>query len=156
MTQISLNIKSKNNHYKIFKAVKIAFDKLNLNIQSTKGLPHRYSDGQIVTYILYDVKSSMFSLRELECRIKQDVVFRSIIQLNQVPDYSTFSLRTKILEKHIYYGIYVMFVKLINPETKLCAIDGSTLRISKYDSEAKFGKINKMCSTLEIRVNSFA
>jgi len=67
-------------------------------------------------------------------------VFRSIIQLNQVPDYSTFSLRTKILEKYIYYGIYAMFVKLINPETRLCAIDGTALRSSKYDSEVKSGK----------------
>ncbi len=67
-------------------------------------------------------------------------MFRSIIQLNQAPDYSTFSLRTKILKQHIYYGIYAMFVKLINPETRLCAIDGTALRSSKYDSEAKSGK----------------
>ncbi|AGX42843.1 transposase DDE domain protein [Clostridium saccharobutylicum] len=137
---ISLNIKSENDHYKIFEAVKIAFAKLNSNIQSTKGRPRKYSDEQIVACILYGVKSSIFSLRELEYRIKQDFVFRTIIQLNQVPDYSTFSLRTKILEKHIYYGIYAMFVELINPETRLCAIDGTALRSSKYDSEAKSGK----------------
>ena len=137
---ISLNIKSENDHYKIFEAVKIAFAKLNSNIQSTKGRPRKYSDEQIVACILYGVKSSIFSLRELEYRIKQDLVFQSIIQLNQVPDYSTFSLRTKILKKHIYYGIYAMFVELINPETRLCAIDGTALRSSKYDSEAKSGK----------------
>lgn len=33
-----------------------------------------------------------------------------------------------------------MFVELIDPETRLCAIDGTALRSSKYDSEAKFGK----------------
>ena len=33
-----------------------------------------------------------------------------------------------------------MFVKLIDPETRLCAIDGTGLRSSKYDSEAKSGK----------------
>ena len=33
-----------------------------------------------------------------------------------------------------------MFVELINPETRLCAIDGIALRSSKYDSEAKSGK----------------
>ena len=33
-----------------------------------------------------------------------------------------------------------MFVELINPETRLCAIDGTALRSSKYDSEAKYGK----------------
>ncbi|WP_035789943.1 transposase, partial [Clostridium beijerinckii] len=90
-------------------------DQLNSNIKSTKGRPRKYSDEQIVACILYGVKSSIFSLRELEYRIKQDHVFQSIIQLDQVPDYSTFSLRTKILEKHIYYGIYAMFVELINP-----------------------------------------
>ncbi|GEA30669.1 transposase [Clostridium diolis] len=124
---ISSNIKSENDHYKIFEAVKIAFAKLNSDIKSTKGRPRKYSDEQIVACILYGVKSSIFSLRELEYRIKQDYVFQSIIQLNQVPDYSTFSLRTKILEKHIYYGIYAMLVELINPETRLCAIDGTVL-----------------------------
>jgi hypothetical protein len=68
-------------------------------------------------------------------------VFQSIIQLEQVPDYSTFSLRTKILEKHIYCGIYAIFVELINPKTRLCAIDGTVLRSSKYDSEAKSGSV---------------
>ncbi len=99
-----------------------------------------YSDEQIVACMLYGVKNSIFSLRELEYRIKQDYVFQSIIQLNQVPDYSTFSLRAKRLEKHIYYGIYAMFVELIDPETRLCAIDETALRSSKYDSEAKSGK----------------
>ncbi|WP_243156135.1 transposase [Clostridium sp. C2-6-12] len=96
---ISLNIKSENDQYKIFESVKIAFAKLNSNIQSTKGRPRKYSDEQIVVCVLYGVKSSIFSLRELEYRIKQDHVFQSIIQLSQVPDYSTISLRTKILEK---------------------------------------------------------
>ena len=137
---ISPNIKSENDYYKIFKAVKVAFTKLNSNTKGTKGRPRKYSDEQIVACMLYGVKNSIFSLRELEYRIKQDHVFRSIIQLNQVPDYSTFSLRTKTLEKHIYYGIYAMFVELINPETRLCAIDGTALRSSKYDSEAKSGK----------------
>jgi len=137
---ISPKIKSENDNFKIFEAVKIAFTKLNSNIKNTKGRPRKYSDEQIVACMLYGVKNSIFSLRELEYRIMQDYVFRSIVQLNEVPDYSTFSLRTKILERHIYYGIYAMFVELINPETRLCAIDGTALRSSKYDSEAKSGK----------------
>lgn len=84
--------------------------------------------------MLYGVKNSIFSLRELEYRIKEDYVFQSIIQFNQVPDYSTFSLRAKRLEKHIYYGIYAMFVELIDPETRLCAIDETALRSSKSKS----------------------
>lgn len=33
-----------------------------------------------------------------------------------------------------------MFVDLINPETRLCIIDGTELRSSKYDNEAKSDK----------------
>ena len=137
---IPLNIKSENIYYKIFEAVKIAFARLNSNTENTKGRPRKYSDMQIVCCMLYGVKNSIFSLRELEYRIKQDYVFKSIIEIDEVPDYSTFSIRAKKLEKHIYYGIYAMFVELIDPETRLCAIDGTALRSSKYDSEAKSGK----------------
>ena len=54
---ISLNIKSENSYYKIFEAVKIAFTKLNSNIESTKGRPCKYSDEQIVTCMLYGIKN---------------------------------------------------------------------------------------------------
>lgn len=133
-------IERENTHYKIFRAVEIAFDKLNSNNKKTKDRPRKYSGQQMVACMLYGVKNSIFSLRELEYRIKQDYIFKSIIQLNEVPDYSTFSLRAKSLEQHLYYGIYAMFVELIDPETRLCAIDGTALRSSKYDSEAKSGK----------------
>ena len=137
---ISLNIETENTYYKIFEAVKIAFAKLNSKDRSTKGRPRKYSDQQIVACMLYGVKNSIFSLRELEYRIKQDYTFKAIIQLTEVPDYSTFSLRAKALEQHLYYGVYAMLVELISPETRLCAIDGTVLRSSKYDSEAKSGK----------------
>lgn len=137
---ISRKIKTENDNYKIFEAVKIAFAKLNSNSKNAKGRPRKYSDEQIVACMLYGVKHSIFSLRELGYEIKKDYVFQSIINLNEIPDYSTFSLRAKTLEKHIYYGIYAMFVELINPETRLCAIDATALRSSKYDSEAKSGK----------------
>ena len=137
---IPLNIKKENTYYKIFEAVKIAFAKLNSKDRSTKGRPRKYSDQQIVACMLYGVKNSIFSLRELEYRIKQDYTFKAIIQLTEVPDYSTFSLRAKALEQHLYYGVYAMLVELISPETRLCAIDGTALRSSKYDSEAKSGK----------------
>lgn len=133
-------IERENTYYKIFQAVEIAFAKLNSNNKKIKGRPRKYSDQQMVACMLYGVKNSIFSLRELEYRIKQDYIFKSIIQLNEVPDYSTFSLRAKSLEQHLYYGIYAMFVELIDPETRLCAIDGTALRSSKYDSEAKSGK----------------
>lgn len=137
---IPLNIKYENTYYKIFKAVNTAFERLNSNNQNTKGRPRKYSDQQIVCCMLYGVKNSIFSLRELEYRIKQDHIFKSIIEIDDVPDYSTFSLRAKQLEKHIYYGVYAMLIELIDPETRLCAIDATALRSSQYDSEAKSGK----------------
>ena len=115
---ISLNIETENTYYKIFEAVKIAFAKLNSKDRSTKGRPRKYSDQQIVACMLYGVKNSIFSLRELEYRIKQDYTFKAIIQLTEVPDYSTFSLRAKALEQHLYYGVYAMLVELISPETR--------------------------------------
>ena len=41
---IPLNIKIKNTYYKIFKAVNVAFARLNSNTQNTKGRPRKYSD----------------------------------------------------------------------------------------------------------------
>src|SRR3712207_5973834 len=89
---------------------------------------------------LFRSNNSIFSLRELEYKIKQDIVFQKIIGLKEVPDHSTFSLRAIALEKHVYYGIYAMLIELINPSTRICAIDGTALRSSLYDSEARYGK----------------
>ncbi|WP_347561433.1 transposase [Clostridium senegalense] len=93
------------------------------------------------------MKNRIFSLRELEYHIKQDIVFETIIGLKQVPDYSTFSLRAKALEKHIYYGIYAMFIERINPETRICAIDAT------YDSTSWFEIVNKLELNLLTNIN---
>ncbi|OPJ64511.1 hypothetical protein [Clostridium chromiireducens] len=63
-------IKNENDNFKILKAVKIAFTKLNSNIKNTKGRPRKYCDEQIVAYILYGNKNSIFRLSELEYEIK--------------------------------------------------------------------------------------
>lgn len=136
---IPSNIKSENIYFEIFKAVKTAFIKLGINAKAN-GRPRKYSDEQIMCCMIYGVKNSVFSLRELEYRIRQDFIFRQIVGLTDVPDYSTFSLRAKNLESHIFYGIYAMVIELIDPDTRICAIDGTALRSSKYDSEAKSGK----------------
>ncbi|NFO99271.1 transposase, partial [Clostridium botulinum] len=67
--------------------------------------------------------------------------FQKIIGLKEVPDHSTFSLRAIALEKYVYYGIYAMLIELINPS---CAIDGTALRSSLYDSEARYGKGSRL------------
>ena len=38
-----------------------------------------------------------------------------------------------------------MFIELINPETRLCAIDSTVLISSKYDSKAKSCKYTSLC-----------
>lgn len=99
---ISLNVKNENIYYKIFETVNISFTRLGLTNGKAKGWPRKYPDEQIVAYMLYGIKNSIFSLRQLEYRIKQDYIFQSIINLQQVPDYSIFSLRAAALEKHIF------------------------------------------------------
>ena len=87
---ITLNVESENTYFKIFKAVNIAFTKLGVNNTKRKGSANKYSDQQIVTCMLYGVNNSIFSLRELEYRIREDLIFQTIINLKEVPDYSTF------------------------------------------------------------------
>jgi hypothetical protein len=93
--------------------------------------------------MIYGVKNSIFSLRKLEYKIKQDIVFKNIINLYQVSDYSTFSLRATAIKKHIYHVLHAIFIELIDPSVRICAVDATALRNSKYDSQAKCG--NKIC-----------
>ncbi|WP_243284323.1 transposase [Clostridium tyrobutyricum] len=66
--------------------------------------------------MIYRVKNSIFSLRELEYKIKQDIVFRHIINLFKVPDYSTFSLRAQP-SRNIYTMLSMPYLlnSLIHP-----------------------------------------
>ncbi|MHB9927590.1 hypothetical protein [Clostridium botulinum] len=64
---------------------------MKVTILNTKGRPKKYSDQQIVACMLYGVKNSIFSLRELECKIKQNPIFPAIVNLKEVPDYLTLS-----------------------------------------------------------------
>lgn len=77
--------------------------------------------------------------RQLEWTIKQDTIFREIIGIKNTPNYSTLCIRAKAIENSIYYGIFNILV-LINPSCRICSIDSTALRSSKYDSEACFGK----------------
>lgn len=52
--------------------------------------------------MIYRVKKSIFSLRELEHKIKEDLVFRYIVNLHQVPNDLTLSLKSASLKRHIY------------------------------------------------------
>lgn len=60
--------------------------------------------------MVYQVKNSIFSFRELEWRIKQDTAFRRIVGLESVPDYSTIALRVNKFDKELYYGIFNILI----------------------------------------------
>ena len=136
---ISLNIETENTYYKIFETIKYVFNKLN-NAEKKKGRPYKYSDEQILACAIYGVRNSIFSLRELEYKINRDPLFKYTIGIDKAPDYSTLSLRLNKIERFIYYGIYAMLIESINPDTRICAIDGTALRSSKFDGDARKGK----------------
>lgn len=49
------------------------FSKLETKSTKVKGRPKKYSDQQIVACMIYGVKNSIFSLRELEYKIKEEI-----------------------------------------------------------------------------------
>ena len=136
---IPLNVETENTYYKIFETIKYVFNKLN-NFEKKKGRPYKYSDEQILACTIYGVRNSIFSLRELEYKINRDPLFKYTIGIDKAPDYSTLSLRLNKIERFIYYGIYAMLIESINPDTRICAIDGTALRSSKFDGDARKGK----------------
>lgn len=136
---IPLNVETENTYYKIFETIKYVFNKLN-NFEKKKGRPYKYSDEQILACAIYGVRNSIFSLRELEYKINRDPLFKYTIGIDKAPDYSTLSLRLNKIERFIYYGIYAMLIESINPDTRICAIDGTALRSSKFDGDARKGK----------------
>ncbi|MGL5612562.1 transposase [Cetobacterium sp.] len=136
---IPSNLISENDFSKIFNIIKKQYKVLNSN-ENKNGRPKKFTDQQIIACAIYGVHYSIFSLRELEYKINRDLVFKEIIGITNAPDYSTFSIRLKKIEQHIYYGIYAILIECINPKTRLCAIDATALRSSRFDSEAKKGK----------------
>lgn len=136
---IPLKVETENTYYKIFETIKCAFNKLNTS-KKKKGRPYKYSDTQIIACAIYGVRNSIFSLRELEYKINRDPLFKHIIEIDKAPDCSTLSLRLNKIENFIYYGIYAMLIEFINPDARICAIDETALRSSKFDGDAKKGK----------------
>ena len=136
---IPLNVETENTYYKIFETIKYVFNKLN-NFEKKKGRPYKYSDEQILACTIYGVRNSIFSLRELEYKINRDPLFKYTIGIDKASDYSTLSLRLNKIERFIYYVIYAMLIESINPDTRICAIDGTALRSSKFDGDARKGK----------------
>ncbi|MCG8540790.1 MAG: hypothetical protein MJA82_12750 [Clostridia bacterium] len=69
-----------------------------------------------------------------------DIVAAKPLGISAMPDHSTFCIRIKEIEKSLFYQIYKIFVILLNPDLRICCIDSTALRSSKFDSEVKLGK----------------
>jgi hypothetical protein len=76
--------------------------------------------------------------------LSNDALAIKIIGLIDIPDHSTFSIRIKQIEKSLFYQIYRLFVLLLNPYVRVCSVDSTALRSSKFDSEAKKGKSTRL------------
>lgn len=81
----------------------------------------------------------IYCLRELEWELSNEALFAKIIGLTDIPDHSTFCIRIKQIEKSLFYQIYRLFVLLLDPDLRVCSIDSTPLRSSRFDSEAKKG-----------------
>lgn len=138
---IALKMPIENAFIKIFEVVKSAYSKMRkIEASSIRGRKPKYSDIQMIMCMLYKSKNNIFSFRHLEYSLKRDTEFCKIIGLEDIPDYSTFSIRIRKIGTDIYYRIYSIVIEMLSPNTDICAIDATCLRSSKYDSEAAFGQ----------------
>lgn len=118
---------------------KIYYTKFDLEENEGCGRPKKYSDLQIIKCLLYKVRNKIYCLRELESKLKEDFLALGIIGLNEVPDYSTFSIRFNQLEIMKFNTLFQSVIEKINPDTRIISIDATALRSSKSDSDAEFG-----------------
>lgn len=138
---IALKMPIENAFIKIFEVVKAAYSNMRkIEASSIRGRKPKYSDIQMIMCMLYKSKNNIFSFRHLEYSLKRDTEFCKIIGLEDIPDYSTFSIRIRKIGTDIYYRIYSIVIEMLSPNTDICAIDATCLRSSKYDSEAAFGQ----------------
>ena len=130
---IALKMPIENAFIKIFEVVKSAYSKMRkIEASSIRGRKPKYSDIQMIMCMLYKSKNNIFSFRHLEYSLKRDAEFCKIIGLEDIPDYSTFSIRIRKIGTDIYYRIYSIVIEMLSPNTDICAIDATCLRSSKY------------------------
>jgi len=142
---IPTNKLSENHFYKICSKIDELYDEIvSQKPSNSNGRPKKYSDLQILKSKLYMVMNNIYCLRELEWKLSNDAVSASIIGFNDIPDYSTFSIRFEKLEEAKFDQIYKKAISSLNPNTRVCSIDSTALRSSKYDSEAKNGTSTRL------------
>ena len=142
---ITLNMIKENPFYKVCKKLQMIFERFTSKNNFKKvGRPKKYSDLQIIQCLIYKVMNKIYCLRELEWALSNDALASTIIGLKDIPDHSTLSIRIRQIEKSLFYKIYRIFVLLLKPELRVCSIDSTPLRSSKFDSQAKKGKSTRL------------
>jgi transposase len=118
---------------------------LQLSFPSTgRGRPKKFSDLQLIKCLVYQVFYRIRSFRELEWKLKQDYWAMRAIGLTEVPDYSTFCRRAKRIENRLYFKLYQLIIDKLCPDTRICIIDSTSLRASRYDRQARKGKNTRL------------
>ncbi|MGM0472313.1 MAG: transposase, partial [Bacillota bacterium] len=142
---IPINNEKENHFYKICNETDEVYNQqFNNQAINSMGRPKKYTDLEIIKCKLYMIMNNIYCLRELEWKLFHDQLAVSIIGLKEVPDHSTFAIRFKKLEQEKFDKLYKTVISLLEPETRICAIDSTPLRSSKYDSEAKFGTSTRL------------
>ena len=142
---ISINNEKENHFYKICSKTDVVYNKqFNNHTTNPMGRPKKYTDLQIIKCKLYMIMNNIYCLRELEWKLFNDQLAVSIIGLKEVPDHSTFAIRFRKLEQEKFNKLYRTIISLLEPDTRICAIDSTSLRSSKYDSEAKIGTSTRL------------
>ncbi|SHK06934.1 transposase [Paramaledivibacter caminithermalis] len=93
---------------------------------------------------MYKVIRNVCCLRELEWELSNDALAIKIIGLTDIPDHSTFCIRIKQIQENLFYQVYRLFVLLLSPDLRVCSVDSTALRSSKFDSEAKKDKSTRL------------
>jgi hypothetical protein len=105
-----------------------------------RGRPPKFTNGQIIKCMMYQVFYRIRSYRELQWRLQRDHWAKRAIGLTEIPDHSTFCRRSKVLEESVCYELFQELLSELQPSTHVCYIDSTALRASRYDRDAEKGK----------------
>lgn len=125
---------------KILFAIEKIAQILRVSRKSNKrGRPRKFGLFQIIACLVYKVKNSITSFRELEYKINEDREFRRAIGIEKSPDHSYFAKYAAMIEEKYLADIKEILGSAINPDTSICVVDSTPLRSSKNDRHAATG-----------------
>jgi transposase len=137
---LALNITNENPLLQLFSRIDHLLESFHEDVSPKRGRPKLYSDIQMLKCFVYQAFHRIHSFRELEWRLQHDPIARALIGLTSVPDYSTLCIRAQELESTLYDEIYQVALMVLQPKTRICFWDSTSLRASRFDSEARKGK----------------